>query len=194
MTDVSDNEFEELPPREPAWMAASRATAYRKRLLAAGYLPLPVNGKAPPIAGWQDIEATKTIIDGWETNCSHATNTGILTRTTAAVDIDVLDAAVADELQQIAERMIGPSACPHRAGAEACDVVSRGCCRSISSRRLSTFHQTAARIKLKSYATASRLSSMASTQSRKRRTHGGAASPGRILSVTRCRAHRREGG
>ena len=107
--DVSDNEFEELPPREPAWMAASRATAYRKRLLAAGYSPLPVNGKAPPIAGWQDIEPTMGMIDGWETNCPHATNTGILTRTTAAVDIDVLDPAVAEELQQIAERMIGPS-------------------------------------------------------------------------------------
>jgi hypothetical protein len=109
MVGISDNEFEELPPREPAWMALSRATACRRRLLAAGYLPLPVNGKAPPIVGWQAIEATLDIIDGWENNCAHATNTGILTRTTAAVDIDVVDPVVADELQQITERMIGAS-------------------------------------------------------------------------------------
>jgi hypothetical protein len=107
--DISDNEFEELPRREPAWMAVSRATTCRKRLLAAGYRPIPVNGKVPPIAGWQGIEATKAMIDAWETSCAHATNTGILTRNTAAIDIDVLDAAVADELQHIAERLIGRS-------------------------------------------------------------------------------------
>ena len=109
MSDISDTEFEELPPREPAWMAASRATACRKRLLAAGFSPLPVNGKAPPIVGWQDVEATVDMIEGWETNYAHATNTGILTRNTAAIDIDVLDPAVAGELQQLAERMIGTS-------------------------------------------------------------------------------------
>jgi AAA domain/Bifunctional DNA primase/polymerase, N-terminal len=114
MSDISDTEFEELPPREPAWMAATRATACRKRLLAAGFSPLPVNGKAPPIVGWQDVEATVDMIEGWETNYAHATNTGILTRNTAAIDIDVLDPAVADELQQLAERMIGTS--PVRTG------------------------------------------------------------------------------
>jgi hypothetical protein len=98
MTDVADNEFEEPPAREPAWMTASRATLCRKRLVAAGYLPLPVNGKVPPIPGWQEIEATMAMIDGWEISCAHATNTGILTRTTAAIDIDVLDRPVADEL------------------------------------------------------------------------------------------------
>jgi AAA domain/Bifunctional DNA primase/polymerase, N-terminal len=104
------DKFEALPERDPAWMLLDRATAYRKRLLAAGYSPIPVNGKAPPIAGWQDIEATKALIDGWAYKCADATNTGILTRTIPAVDIDVLDAAVADELQEIAERMIGASA------------------------------------------------------------------------------------
>jgi hypothetical protein len=114
MSDISDTEFEELPPREPAWMAASRATACRKRLLAAGYSPLPVNGKAPPIVGWQHIKPTMVMIEGWETSCAHATNTGILTRNTAAIDIDVLDPVGADELQQLAERMIGTS--PVRTG------------------------------------------------------------------------------
>ena len=104
------DKFEELPEREPAWMLLDRATAYRKRLLAAGYSPIPVNGKAPPVAGWQDIEATKVLIAGWVNKYADATNTGILTRTTPAIDIDVFDAVVAHELQEIAERMIGASA------------------------------------------------------------------------------------
>jgi AAA domain/Bifunctional DNA primase/polymerase, N-terminal len=106
----ADNEFEELPECEPAWLRLGRATVCRKRLLAAGYLPLPVNGKAPPVVGWQDIQATNELINGWEDKYANATNTGILTRTVPAIDIDVLDAAVADELQEIAGRMLGGSA------------------------------------------------------------------------------------
>jgi AAA domain/Bifunctional DNA primase/polymerase, N-terminal len=110
MTDVSDTEFEVLPPREPAWMLLARSTAYRKRLLAAGYSPLPVNGKAPSIPGWQDIQATNEQISGWEDKYANATNTGILTRVTPAIDIGILDPAVADEVQEIAEDVIGVTA------------------------------------------------------------------------------------
>ena len=39
-----------------------------------------------------------------------ATNTGIITADTPAIDIDVLDPAVADELQCMVEQMIGTSA------------------------------------------------------------------------------------
>jgi hypothetical protein len=110
MANDADDEFEELPECEPAWMLMARATAYRKRLLVAGYLPIPVNGKAPPIPGWQDIQATDVLIAGWADKYADATNTGILTRTAAPVDIDVRDPAVADELQGMAERMIGVTA------------------------------------------------------------------------------------
>ena len=104
------NEFEELPECEPAWMRLDRATADRKRLRASGYVPIPVNGKAPPIKGWSDIEVTDVHIDRWVYEYPDATNTGILTRTTPAIDIDVLDSAVADELQKLAEQMIGTTA------------------------------------------------------------------------------------
>ena len=33
------DEFEEPPECEPAWMRLDRVTVYRKKLLAAGYLP-----------------------------------------------------------------------------------------------------------------------------------------------------------
>jgi hypothetical protein len=109
MAGVSNSEFEELPECEPAWLRRHRATACRRCLFAAGYSPLPVNGKAPPVPGWQDIVATNDIISAWEDKYPDATNTGILTGNTPAIDIDVLDPAIADELQQIAERMIGTS-------------------------------------------------------------------------------------
>ena len=91
--------WEELSPIEPLWQRRDRTTAQRKRLLAAGYRPLPVNGKAPPIAGWQDILATPTIIDKWIDLYPDAMSTGLLTMTTPAIDIDIMhpDAAAAIE-------------------------------------------------------------------------------------------------
>jgi Bifunctional DNA primase/polymerase, N-terminal len=54
-------------------------------------------------------EATDALINCWAEKYSNATNTGILTHTTPAIDIDVLDSTVADKLQAITERMIGVS-------------------------------------------------------------------------------------
>jgi hypothetical protein len=95
---VNPDDFEELPEREPSWRMRERATQCRKRLLAAGYWPLPVNGKAPPIAGWQDMHATDKIVGTWE-QYADATNSGILTRETPGIDIDIThpDAAAAVE-------------------------------------------------------------------------------------------------
>jgi hypothetical protein len=64
----------------------------------------------PPIKGWPDIEATDVLIDRWANEYADATNTGIITHRTPAIDVDVLDSGVADELQELAERMIGKSA------------------------------------------------------------------------------------
>ena len=155
MTDINDNEFEELPEREPAWLRLDRATACRKRLLAAGYLPLPVNGKVPPIKGWTDVEATDVLIDRWANEYADATNTGIITHRTPAVDIDVLDPGVADELQELAERMIGKSAvrtgrAPERA------MFSKQTNHSARSVRLFLSRLTAARTRSRYWAGASR--------------------------------------
>ena len=99
---MNDSEFEELPEIEPSWLRRQRATTLRKRLLAAGYLPLPVNGKAPPIAGWQDIKATNKIIDTWENRYADATNTGTLTRTIPTIDIDIMHPDAADAIEALA--------------------------------------------------------------------------------------------
>src|SRR5262249_24926449 len=99
---VNDAEFEDLPQREPWWLRLQRATAFRQRLLAAGYLPLPVNGKEPSIKGWQDIKASAAIIGTWETRYTDATSTGILTATTPAIDIDILHADAAAAVEALA--------------------------------------------------------------------------------------------
>ena len=84
-----NDDFEELPQGERMWHH-DRVAAQRKRLLAAGYLPLPINGKIPPIPGWQDIVATAAIIDRWTNQWPDSVNTGVLTRTTPAIDIDIM--------------------------------------------------------------------------------------------------------
>lgn len=104
---MDDAAFEELPEHEPAWMVLERATKCRKRLLAAGYWPLPVNGKEPSIKGWSDIAATDKIIITWETKYADATNSGILTRLTPTIDIDITQLDAADAIEQLAREHFG---------------------------------------------------------------------------------------
>jgi hypothetical protein len=101
------DEFEELPPCEPTWQRLDRATAVRKRLLAAGYRPLPVNGKEPPIKGWPDIQATDTIIDRWAREFAEAISTGILTRSIPVVDIDITYPDAAEAVEALVRERFG---------------------------------------------------------------------------------------
>src|SRR3954454_12851301 len=89
------------------WQILDAATTQRKRLRQAGYLPLPTEGKKPPIAGWQNIVADEGDIDGWFHQYPMALNTGILTRTTPAVDIDVYDPDVAQAIEMALWDMMG---------------------------------------------------------------------------------------
>jgi hypothetical protein len=97
------------------WQILDAATAARKRLLRAGYFPIPTNGKKPPIAGWTGIVATDATIESWFSLFPEALNTGILTRTTPAVDVDVYDPDVAAEIEAALWDMIG-SRCMVRFG------------------------------------------------------------------------------
>jgi Bifunctional DNA primase/polymerase, N-terminal len=97
-----DDDFEELPQGERLWQVHDRVAAQRKRLLAAGYLPLPINGKVPPITGWQDIVATPAIIDRWTNLWPESMSTGLLTRTTPAIDIDIMHPEAAAAVEDLA--------------------------------------------------------------------------------------------
>jgi RecA-family ATPase len=83
------------------WEILDAATAARKRLLHAGYLPIPTIGKSAVVKGWVDIVADDATIDSWFGLFPDALNTGLITRNTPAVDIDVYDPDVADELEQL---------------------------------------------------------------------------------------------
>jgi len=59
------------------------------------------------IDNWSDIVATEADIDSWFSRYPDAMNTGVLTRTTPAVDLDVYDPDVAAELEALLFDMIG---------------------------------------------------------------------------------------
>jgi hypothetical protein len=85
-------------------------TALRFRLLAAGFTPIPLYGKEPPIygknnkrkgfPGWQKlVNVTREMIEMWARTWPDAVNTGVLTRTMPTLDGDIAyeDGAVAIE-------------------------------------------------------------------------------------------------
>ena len=77
----------------------------RRRLLATGFCPTPCAGKAPVLKGWQKIiEPTLLEIEHWSRTAPAATNTGILTRTTPALDIDILDPEAAAAVEALARQ------------------------------------------------------------------------------------------
>jgi Bifunctional DNA primase/polymerase, N-terminal len=96
--------------REAAWQVSDRIAAYRTKLLTSGFQPIPVNGKAPVAHSWQNTSATVDTIEVWSRELPGATNTGILTKDTPAIDIDVYDCFAADELQKLAWGMIDEEA------------------------------------------------------------------------------------
>jgi AAA domain/Bifunctional DNA primase/polymerase, N-terminal len=77
-------------------------TALRLRLVRAGYVPLPLYGKAPPtfgknnrckgLADWQKLDGvTREQIEMWGKTWPDAVNTGVLTRLMPTLDIDILN-------------------------------------------------------------------------------------------------------
>jgi hypothetical protein len=102
-------------------MSASHAAAVsdlRLRLLANGYEPLPIiapgepvksAGKRPRISDWASVDITPATVRRWATELQRDTNTGIRCGALAGVDIDVLDAALARAIEDLALAMLGPT-------------------------------------------------------------------------------------
>ena len=81
---------------------AEDVTSVRRQLRASGFAPIPLFGKAPPIYGknnnrkglraWQELhEVTPEQIDMWARTWPDACNTGVLTRLTPTIDLDILN-------------------------------------------------------------------------------------------------------
>src|SRR5262245_9967300 len=79
-------------------------TLLRLQLRAAGYSPLPLNGKAPSsVKGWQaKIDTTADEIALWESLYPYDRNTGVLTKFTPALDIDILNQEAAEAVEALA--------------------------------------------------------------------------------------------
>ena len=72
----------------------------RQRLRIAGFSPLPISGKRPAMESWETkIDVNADEIQLWDRLWPNARSTGILTRLTPTLDIDILneEAAVAVE-------------------------------------------------------------------------------------------------
>jgi len=71
----------------------------RLRYVRAGYEPIPCAGKIPAAPGWQSINIDINTLTRWSDTYPRATNTGVRTRLSPAVDIDVRDSAVAGQIE-----------------------------------------------------------------------------------------------
>ena len=81
-------------------MTVQDVLTLRVTLLHGGYSPLPLVGKAPALKEWQKrVDTSEGDIRIWSKVYPAAANTGILTRLTPALDLDLLnaDAAAAAE-------------------------------------------------------------------------------------------------
>jgi len=94
------------PHLTEAHSQAQAVTALRLALLANGYAPLPAKGKEVHLEGWTSLEPTEEMIRGWLQNAKWAsyTNTGILTRDTPAIDIDIKDVSAAEALEALVRK------------------------------------------------------------------------------------------
>jgi hypothetical protein len=76
--------------------------ALRLNLKAGGYSPLPVNGKQPPMDDWPKlIEASEDDIRGWEKSFPYAASTGLFTKFTPALDIDITSESAAEAVEAL---------------------------------------------------------------------------------------------
>jgi hypothetical protein len=75
----------------------------RLQLHRCGYSPLPLIGKAPVFKNWpQRTDTSEREIQRWEWLYPSATNTGVVTRTTPTLDLDIMN----EEAVHAAEEMV----------------------------------------------------------------------------------------
>ena len=79
------------------------AAEVRNALHLAGYSPIPVNGKKPAPSAWQQkLQTNSDEIALWDRTFPDALNTGILTRITPTLDIDLLNPEAAAAVEDLA--------------------------------------------------------------------------------------------
>jgi hypothetical protein len=80
----------------------SDPTAFRRRVLAAGFSPLPLIGKQPILKDWQKHDGVSELeIGTWTKRYPLAINTGILTARAPVLDLDILDPEAAAAIEAL---------------------------------------------------------------------------------------------
>src|SRR5262249_14252340 len=106
------------PPNGALAMRIEDATACRLALIHNGHTCLPLYGKEPPqygknnarrgLAGWQLVSnVTSSQIHMWARVWPDATNTGILTAPTPALDLDLLNELAAIDAEELVRERFG---------------------------------------------------------------------------------------
>jgi hypothetical protein len=80
-------------------MSSPPITALRLQLRAAGFPPLPCEGKKPAPRAWQKLDADEKRIKRWPQTFPAAVNTGVLCATVPCLDIDILHPEAADAVE-----------------------------------------------------------------------------------------------
>jgi hypothetical protein len=76
----------------------------RQQLRARGYMPIPLFGKVPPLKEWQKLTViSRDMIALWNKVWPRAENTGVLTRYTPTLDLDILN----EEAARACEEFVG---------------------------------------------------------------------------------------
>jgi hypothetical protein len=83
-------------------------TQQRRALRAGGFAPIPVFGKKPAPQRWQEYDTVSDeMIEMWAKTWPDADNTGILTKRTPAIDIDIVIPAAAEAVETLAREHFG---------------------------------------------------------------------------------------
>ena len=93
-------------------MSNMTPTDFRLRLLRTGFHPLPLFGKAPLLKNWQEKFATNSDeIKMWPRQWADAINTGVLTKYTPAIDIDILHPEAAAAVEALTRERFEEKGC-----------------------------------------------------------------------------------
>jgi hypothetical protein len=83
-------------------------TEVRTRLAQNGYPAIPCIGKAPVLPKWQErTETSERDIDIWAKTCPDAQNTGVVTTSVPALDLDILDETAVDAAVALVQECFG---------------------------------------------------------------------------------------
>jgi len=79
-------------------------TELRHEIYKRGFAVLPISGKRPPMDNWTEVVAGTELIKLWPKSYPFANNTGVLTKHTPAIDVDIENEEAAKAVEALARK------------------------------------------------------------------------------------------